>query len=99
MREYLTTSIRLVLAVMLVLSACSDRSGPASSQPEVPAGATLLPTGRLVRPAGHAYDVGLFPSNLVVSPDGRIAVTANAGNTTGLSGGFGTLCDDVGRGN
>jgi len=61
----------------------------------VPAGATLLPNGRLVTPAGKAYDQGDFPLGLAVSPDGRLAVATQVGQSEDKAGGdFAGLCAD-----
>lgn len=38
-----------------------------------------LATGKEITPLGDSVDVGNFPSNLLVSPDGRFVVSTNAG--------------------
>ncbi len=61
----------------------------------VPAGATLLPSGRLVSPAGVTSGQGDFPEGLAVSPDGVLAVTSEVGQGDGTAGGdFGGICVD-----
>jgi YVTN family beta-propeller protein len=59
----------------------------------------VLPDGRLVRPEGRRFDLGDFPIGLAVSPDGRLAVAANAGQGFGNNFGFGSFCDDLGTPN
>ena len=64
----------------------------------------LLPNGRLVTPAGsawdplrgaadHGYDLGDFPLGLALSPDGRIAVASLNGRGYGSPHTNGTFCD------
>ncbi len=43
------------------------------------AGITVIPNGRLVTPAGRCYRVAPHPFGLILSRDGKIAVTANSG--------------------
>ncbi|MFN8037514.1 MAG: bifunctional YncE family protein/alkaline phosphatase family protein [Acidimicrobiia bacterium] len=74
-------------------STTSSTAGATGSQPVV------LPNGRLVRPYGTRFDTGLFPTGVAVSPDGRLAVTANNGRGTGLAGGFGSQCDQPPKAN
>ena len=38
-----------------------------------------LPTGRVVTPAGTQTEVGSFPANMILSPDGRWIVVTNTG--------------------
>jgi DNA-binding beta-propeller fold protein YncE len=45
----------------------------------VPPGATLLPTGRFVRPAGLKYNLGDFSLGLAVAPNGRCAASSDEG--------------------
>ncbi|MDR0835708.1 MAG: hypothetical protein LBN11_03890, partial [Tannerella sp.] len=42
-------------------------------------GATIIPNGRIVNPAGKQVQVAPHPYGLRLSPDGTIAVTANSG--------------------
>jgi YVTN family beta-propeller protein len=64
----------------------------------------LLPSGRLVTPAGssydrtraagdRAYDLGDFPLGLALSPNGRLAVTSLNGRGYGSPHTNGTFCD------
>lgn len=48
---------------------------------------------------GRQIDVGVFPSGIAVSPNGRIAVVANTGTGTGLNPGMDSFCNDVGKPN
>jgi DNA-binding beta-propeller fold protein YncE len=56
-------------------------AGPASraDRLSVPPGATLLPTGRFVKPAGLRYNLGDFSLGLAVAPSGRCAATSDEG--------------------
>jgi len=40
---------------------------------------TVLPNGRFITPAGKTHEVAPHPYGLILSPDGRIAVTSNSG--------------------
>lgn len=44
-----------------------------------PVSSTQLPTGKRLTPLGTHVEVGGFPTNLVISPDGRYIVTSNVG--------------------
>ncbi len=44
-------------------------------------GITVIPNGRLITPLGRSITVAPHPYGLVLSPDGRIAVTANSGTS------------------
>jgi hypothetical protein len=87
----------------LLLTAGTALAGSAGPTPQqrtnisrpVPSGATLLPSGRLVTPAGKRYDEGDFPLGLAISPDGRLAVASQVGQSEGVaSGDFSGLCLD-----
>lgn len=45
-----------------------------------PAGETILPNGRIIKPMGNTLRIAPHPFGLVLSPDGTVAVTANSGN-------------------
>lgn len=61
----------------------------------VPAGATLLPHGRLVTPAGESLFQGDFPLAVAVSPDGTTAVATGVGQGDGTpQGDFEDKCVD-----
>ncbi len=44
-----------------------------------PAGESIIPNGRIVKPMGKTYRIAPHPFGLTLSPDGRTAVTANSG--------------------
>ena len=52
----------------------------------------VLPNGRLVTPAGRAFNAGDFPLGVAVSPDGRLAVAINSGDGAGINAGFNSYC-------
>ena len=54
---------------------------PAPRPGPVPGGATLLPNGWRIDPAGRHTQVGDLPLNMVMSPDGRFIVVTNNGWT------------------
>jgi DNA-binding beta-propeller fold protein YncE len=56
-----------------------ERSGDASGVDGVPAGATMLPNGRFVRPAGLRYNLGDFSLGLAESPNGMCAASSDEG--------------------
>ena len=45
-----------------------------------PAGETIVPNGRIVKPMGKTFRIAPHPFGLALSKDGRTAVTANSGN-------------------
>ncbi len=45
-----------------------------------PAGATIIPNGRVITPMGTTVRIAPHPYGLALSPDGSVAVTANSGN-------------------
>jgi len=76
------------LAIILVFSSCRQNENqqnyveaPAGSQYCTidPAGTTIIPNGRFIKPYGKQYVVAPHPYGLVLSHDGSIAVTANSG--------------------
>ena len=44
-----------------------------------PAGETILPNGRIIKPLGKTYRIAPHPYGLVLSADGSVAITANSG--------------------
>lgn len=90
----------VLLAAFAVSAPLGRGQAPAQAAPTRDDGGTVvLPDGRLVRPAGRRFDLGDFPIGLAVSPDGRLAVAANAGQGFGNNFGFGSFCDDLGMPN
>ena len=45
-----------------------------------PAGETIIPNGRVIKPMGNTVRIAPHPYGLALSPDGSVAVTANSGN-------------------
>src|SRR5215831_6751821 len=75
-----------VLSVGVSTAAYSVPQAATAAQPDgsvatapIPPGATLLPTGRFVRPAGRQYDLGDFSLGLAVSPSGTCAASSDEG--------------------
>ncbi|MBC7890695.1 MAG: hypothetical protein H7Y12_00655, partial [Sphingobacteriaceae bacterium] len=56
-------------------------SAPAGNRPTAvnPAGETVIPNGRIVRPIGRTYRIAPHPYGLTLSSDGKTVVTANSG--------------------
>ncbi len=82
--------ILIIAGIAFFLSSCSvDRSKIGRWVAEAPAdtlythidtaGVTVIPNGRLVTPAGRSYRTAPHPFGLILSRDGKIAVTANSG--------------------
>ncbi|MEZ4699437.1 MAG: alkaline phosphatase family protein [Rhodothermales bacterium] len=77
----------LALIVLVALAGCRPEapqwiaSAPAGARPAAIAlaGETVIPNGRLLTPRGRQYRVAPHPYGLILSPDGRVAVTANSG--------------------
>src|SRR5215469_11652960 len=51
----------------------------AGGAPPIPHGATLIPDGRYVRPAGIRYNLGDFSLGLAIAPDGQCAASSDEG--------------------
>ncbi len=87
-------SISLFLTVALLWAACQTpknaqnitRKGGITSPAGDrycqinPAGESIIPNGRIIKPMGNTVRIAPHPYGLVLSPDGSIAVTANSGN-------------------
>jgi YVTN family beta-propeller protein len=82
--------VRRSAAVLLTFGACvigivgsiAQRGAVPSPRPgRQPNGATLLPNGWRIAPAGHHIHIGDLPLNMVASPDGRFLVVTNNGWT------------------
>lgn len=77
----------LTILLIFLLAACT-RKNPWVAQ--APAGAqycqinrdgeSIIPNGRIIKPAGKSVFTAPHPYGLVLSPDGKVAVTANSGN-------------------
>src|SRR6516165_6221565 len=80
-RHHMNRWIAALLGVPGIAAGEAWASGPAASAvaPAIPGGATLLPTGRFVKPAGQAYDLGDFSLGLAVSPNGRCTASSDEG--------------------
>ena len=89
-----------VVASFVVPSTASAAGGTVRPRTD----GVLLPSGRLVTPAGsqydalrqpadRAYDLGDFPVGLALSPDGRLAVASLNGRGYGSPHTNGTFCD------
>src|SRR5690242_12856606 len=65
----MTRTSALLAAAALALSACGQlRTSDTPDKPDV-----LLPTGRVLHPAGRTVDVGNMPLAVAVAPGGRYA--------------------------
>jgi YVTN family beta-propeller protein len=71
------------LAVGLATGAAQVAAPPAASHVELPGlrpdGSVLLPNQWSLRPVGRQVDVGDFPVNIAVHPDGRFAAVLHSG--------------------
>src|SRR6266566_3617320 len=72
----------LVLPLALALAVIGKRLVPGP----LAGGATLLPSGWRIRPAGHQVPVGSLPLGLVTLSDGSLIVTNNGFGDNGLMG-------------
>jgi YVTN family beta-propeller protein len=63
------------------LRATEAFASPAGGRPVTvaPQGTTILPSGRLLRPAGFSTEIGGHPYGLALSRDGLTALTSNSG--------------------
>ncbi len=65
---------------------CLDPGDPSEDAYDVVtgpmAGEAILPNGRAITPWGDQVFVGVFPFNVIVSPDGRYAFTSSGGKGT-----------------
>jgi hypothetical protein len=76
----------IALSVGVSIAAYSAPRTATAAQPDqgdaaapVPHGATLLPNGRFVRPAGLQYNLGDFSLGLAVAPSGKCAASSDEG--------------------
>lgn len=77
-----------LLFILSVSTVFSQQTTPVISAPSGeeyvkidPNGKTVIPNGRYLTPAGKSYVVAPHPYGLVLSNDGKIAVTANSGTS------------------
>jgi len=85
-----TSTTRRGVAVLLIFGACviamvgalaQAGAVPSAWPGRQPGGATLLPNGWRIAPAGKNVMMGDLPLNMVLSPDGRFIVITNNGWT------------------
>jgi len=75
----------LIVVALLAIAPATLRAAefrpPAGTRPAArrPGAETVLPGGRMLDPLGRAFQTGPGAFGLVISPDGRYAVTANGG--------------------
>jgi YVTN family beta-propeller protein len=85
----LTRSALLLVAPLLLMSGCGhDSAGPArDSESQSPTSQpSPLPTGRAIDPkATSVAEVGSIPFNMILSPDGKYAITTDQGYQQMLS--------------
>jgi hypothetical protein len=84
------TTTRRSVALLLTFGTCvigivgalAQRGAvPPVAGPAQPNGATLLPNGWRIAPAGKSVMIGDLPLNMALSPDGRFVVVTNNGWT------------------
>jgi YVTN family beta-propeller protein len=83
------SGILVVIAALGVLTGCRPAEEPALTVLSAPAdglytgidrnGTTVIPNGRLIRPAGRSVTVAPHPFGLALSRTGELAITANSG--------------------
>ncbi|MCE5248797.1 hypothetical protein LLG96_01115 [bacterium] len=88
MRTYTISGALCLVTALLVISCGRERPGGQIVIMRAPAGnartnrdttgTTVLPNGRLIKPAGRTIVVAPHPFGLALSPDGHTAVTANS---------------------
>ncbi|MCS7044333.1 MAG: hypothetical protein NZR01_16225 [Bryobacteraceae bacterium] len=68
-------------ALLMAAALAADFRPPAGTRPAArrPGAETILPGGRILTPLGRQFNTGPGAFGLAVSPDGRLAVTANGG--------------------
>src|SRR5262245_45097789 len=82
--RYRQSVIALIGAGLLAAASVGLPDAGAAGRPmrrdaALPSGATRLPDGRFVRPAGESLDLGDFSLGLAVSPSGRCAASTGEG--------------------
>jgi len=82
--------------VIGIVGALAQRGAvPAARPGRQPNGATLLPNGWRIAPAGKSVMIGDLPLNMVMSPDGRFVVVTNNGWTKPTLNVFDTKLEGV----
>src|SRR4051794_26058644 len=84
-----------ILIIAVVGSFAQPGAIPAPRPGPVAGGATLLPNGWRIDPAGHHLQVGDLPLNMAISPDGRYIVITNNGWSKPTLTVFDTKTDQV----
>src|ERR1700730_6241552 len=76
-----TTLSLCALAGAYLAPQTANAAGPSRGvvAPGIPRGATVLPDGRYVRPAGIRYNLGDFSLGLAIAPNGRCAASSDEG--------------------
>ena len=82
--NYLRTKdlIAFLFLLLLLMTGCSGTDNITINNSIIPGkydGYTLLPNGWKLSPVGEQVSIGEFPLNLVVTNDGRYAITSNSG--------------------
>ncbi|MCC6461380.1 MAG: hypothetical protein IT260_12975, partial [Saprospiraceae bacterium] len=95
MQNIIKISVWIVFGSILLLQAChttqSARQSGSQWLVQAPAGdqycqiqpatgSAILPNGRIIRPMGTTIRIAPHPYGLCLSPNGKVAVTANSGN-------------------
>jgi len=77
----LTLCSLLMLPVLAARLPAADFRPPAGTRPAArrPGAESVLPGGRMVEPLGRSFQTGPGAFGIAVSPDGKLAVTANGG--------------------
>ena len=73
--------LAIVLATVAACAAAADYRPPAGTRTAArrPGAESVLPGGRMIAPLGRQFTTGPGAFGLAVSPDAKLAVTANAG--------------------
>ncbi len=98
-RRLIVASFAVVAVLPLAVAARPLTLASPTSPTGASANGTVLPSGRLVTPAGVVSNLGDYPLGVAVSPDGRLVVAINGGQGSGLNGGSGLYCSNQGTRN
>jgi len=81
-RRGVAALLMLGVCVIVMVGAVAQRGALPPAWPgRQPGGATLLPNGWRIAPAGKNVTIGDLPLNMVMSPDGRFIIVTNNGWT------------------